>query len=85
MRHCTLTIAAYVAIGFLLQLVLHGVLEMVAIALLVAEFETYGLGLTWQQWFTVHHIFSVLFVIIGIGAGAWFGIGACRKRRRSSN
>jgi len=62
-------IALFIFLGFLLQLVLHGWIELWYIELLTSDFERYDLGLNWNAWFLIHHIGSIIFVVLGI----WFG------------
>ncbi|MDX1535380.1 MAG: hypothetical protein R3346_01280 [Candidatus Spechtbacterales bacterium] len=62
-------VALFVFLGFLLQLVLHGGLEMFYIKLMNKNIEKYGLGLTWDTWAHIHNIFSFILILGGI----WFG------------
>ena len=58
-------VALFTFLGILLQLVIHAVVEMWYINLLVSDFSKYGLGLSWGQWFTIHHIGTAILFIAG--------------------
>lgn len=60
-------------LGILITTILHAVIEIPVIYLLVSNFEKYGLGLSWPQWYTVHHITTVILFIFGISLGAFWG------------
>lgn len=67
-------IAAFTALGILLQFLIHAAIEIFYIRFLTADFDRYGFGLTWPQWFTIHTIFSIVLLIAGIGFGLWQGV-----------
>ncbi len=58
-------IAMFMLLGFLLQLLLHVTVESIYIKLLVSNFSRYGLGMTWDSWFLIHHVLS--YVLTGVG------------------
>lgn len=58
-------------LGFLLQFLAHIFIERWYIGLLINDFAKYGFGMSWNSWFLIHHIGSVVFMIAGI----FFGIG----------
>ena len=66
-------VALFTFLGFLLQLILHAVFEQWYISLLLKDFETFGFGLSWDEWFLVHHFLSVLLAIAGMLLGFWQG------------
>jgi len=68
-----LYITAFTFLGILLQLFIHGILEIWYIGLLLKNFETYGLGLSWARWFLIHHIATIVLLIAGIIFGFWQG------------
>lgn len=72
-------IAAFTFFGILLQFLIHGVVERWYIGLLVRDFETYGFGMSWAQWFFVHHLATVVLLVGGILFGFWQGIFWWRK------
>jgi hypothetical protein len=65
----TVYIAAFIILGLLLSTILHAAIEIPVINLLVSDFDRYSLGLTWQEWFWVHHVATILVAL----AGLWFG------------
>lgn len=67
-------IIAFTVLGILLQFLAHAVVERWYIAKLVNDFDAYGLGLSWKQWFLAHHIVSVALFIAGAGLGFWQGL-----------
>jgi hypothetical protein len=66
-------VALFTFLGILLQLLVHGVFERWYIGLLVSDFSKYGLGLSWGQWFIIHHIGTVILFIVGALFGFWQG------------
>jgi hypothetical protein len=83
----TTYIAAFTALGILLQFVIHGAAEIWYIGLLVGDFSKYGLGFSWEQWFCIHAIFTVILFVAGAAFGFWQGVYWWRviyveKRRR---
>lgn len=66
-------VAAFVFLGVLLQQLVHAGLEIVIIRLLVADFDRYGLGLSWHAWYTVHAVGSFVLLLCGIIFGWWQG------------
>ena len=67
-------IVLFTILGFLLQLLLHSILEFIYIRLLVGDFEIFGFGLSWSNWFLVHYIFTVTLLVLGVSFGLWQGI-----------
>ena len=67
-------IAMFTFLGFLLQLFVHAVVERWYISLLVGDFATYGFGLSWEQWFSIHYAATVILAAAGIAFGFWQGI-----------
>ncbi|MBI2056099.1 MAG: hypothetical protein HYT37_01860 [Candidatus Sungbacteria bacterium] len=62
-------ISAFIFFGFLLQLLMHGLLEIWYINLLLADFGRYGFGLEWDQWELLHNVFTLVFLV----GGLWMG------------
>ncbi|MFA5853627.1 MAG: hypothetical protein WC866_00935 [Patescibacteria group bacterium] len=67
-------IFAFTFLGVLLQFLAHALLEMTVISLLLDDFNRYSLGLSWSQWYAVHHMLSLLLLILGIVFGHRWGI-----------
>ncbi len=59
--------------GFLVQLILHAVIEIGYIYLLNYNFDMYGLGLTWDDWYLIHYIFTIILIIFGLYFGYNYG------------
>lgn len=66
-------IAACILLGILIQFLIHAFIEIWYIGLLLADFEQYGLGLTWEQWVTIHGVGTVLLLLVGGIIGVWHG------------
>ena len=66
-------IGVFVVLGVLLQFLLHAGIEIWYIKLLLQGFPKYSLGLSWSQWFLIHHIGSIVLFIAGILFGFWQG------------
>lgn len=62
-------ISAFTFLGILLQFLAHALLEIWYIGLLLKDFRTYGLGLSWSAWFLIHTIYTLVLIILG----AWLG------------
>lgn len=69
----TAYIASFTFLGILLQLIIHGLVETWYVGLLLKDFSRYGLGLSWNNWFLIHHIATVILLILGILFGFWQG------------
>ncbi len=67
-------ILCFTFLGFLLQLIAHALLESAVLALLLKDFERYGLGLSWNQWYAVHHTLTLAFLILGLALGYRWGL-----------
>ena len=52
-----------------MSFLIHGILELAAINLQTSNFEKYSLGLSWEAWFTIHEVGSVLLLLVGIFFG----------------
>ena len=66
-------IALFTFLGILLQLIIHALLEKWYIGLLISDFNTYGIGLSWSVWFFIHHIVAIFLFIGGALFGFWQG------------
>jgi hypothetical protein len=64
-----LYIGLFVFLGFLVQAFVHGSIEIAYSILLWRDLAHWGLGLTYQQWIYIHHVLSVLLLILG----PWWG------------
>jgi hypothetical protein len=62
-------ISLFTLLGIILSFLAHALLEIPIINLLVKDFERYGLGLTWQQWYVIHQVGSIFLLILGIIVG----------------
>ena len=63
----------FVILGVVIQFLIHAVVEIWYINLLLQDFSRYDLGLTWEQWFMIHHLSSIILLIIGMVFGFWQG------------
>jgi len=62
-------IISFMILGILLQFLAHAAIEAWYIELLVNDFETYGLSFSWGQWYMIHNVGAVLFLVAGIVFG----------------
>lgn len=66
-------ISGFIALGVLLQAILHAVVEKWYIDLLLEDFATYSLGLSWSTWFAIHHAAALALFAAGLLFGYWQG------------
>lgn len=66
-------IISFTFLGILLQLLIHGLIENFYINLLINNFSKYSLGFSWDQWFMIHHVGTVILLITGALFGFWQG------------
>ena len=64
----------FIVLGALTSMLLHAVIEIPVIYLLLDDFERYGLGLTWGQWYRIHGIGAFILLFIGVILGYWQGV-----------
>ncbi len=69
----TIYIFLFTFLGAVVSFLVHVAIEIPVINLLVKDFEKYGFGFSWPQWYLIHHIGSVMLFIGGIIAGFWQG------------
>jgi len=58
---------------FLLSFVVHAIIEIGTISLLTKDFQKYGLGLSWADWFAVHYAGTIILLILAVVAGYFIG------------
>jgi len=66
-------IILFTFLGVLIQFLIHGLVEIWYIGLLMNNFPTYSLGLSWPQWFLIHRISTVILFVAGALFGFWQG------------
>ncbi|MEX2052809.1 MAG: hypothetical protein WD898_01120 [Candidatus Paceibacterota bacterium] len=59
-------ILAFILFGIIIQFIIHAVVEGWYIILLVRDYDKYGFGLSWDSWFLIHHIFTLVLLVAGI-------------------
>ncbi|PIR57659.1 MAG: hypothetical protein COU71_02915 [Parcubacteria group bacterium CG10_big_fil_rev_8_21_14_0_10_38_31] len=85
MNKRTIYISLFTFLGILISFLIHATIEIPVINLLVSDFNTYSLGLTWGQWYLIHHAVSVILLLLGITLGylqgkRWWRIIYIEKR-----
>lgn len=55
--------------GGLLGFLFYALIELWYIPRLINNFPIYGLGFSWQTWFTIHKIFAIVAPLVGLSAG----------------
>ncbi len=68
MKH-TIYILLFIILGVLASFLIHAAIEIPTLYLLTSDFETYGLGLSWNFWYTLHHVIAIFLLAGGIGIG----------------
>ncbi len=68
-----LYIVLFTFLGILVSLMFHGLIEIVSIFFLAKDFSRYGLGLTWDMWFTIHRLTALILFLLGFFGGYWQG------------
>lgn len=61
----TIYITLFTLLGILLSFLVHAVIEIPVINLLLKDFNTYGLGLSWENWVLIHNISAVILFLLG--------------------
>lgn len=62
-------ISSFTALGVLLQFIVHALIEIWYIGLLLRDFSTFGLGFSWNAWFRIHEIGTIVLFILGVAFG----------------
>ncbi|MBZ9572404.1 hypothetical protein KJA15_03675 [Patescibacteria group bacterium] len=63
-RYLKLTLV--IILGLLVGLIIHGVLEILAIWILTTWLNDFFLKVSWSAWFWIHLIFTVIIEILGV-------------------
>lgn len=75
----TLYIFLFAVFGIIFQFFLHAILEIIYIKALISNFSVYGFGLSWEEWFYIHHVATIIFFLGGLIFGICGGIFFWRK------
>lgn len=59
-------IISFTILGVLLQFVLHAFVEVWYINLLVLDYQTYGFGLSWDDWYLIHDLAAIILAVAGL-------------------
>ena len=62
-------ISLFTLLGILVQFWVHGAVEIWYIGKLLQDFDKFSLGLTWDNWFMIHNVSSVILFILGAALG----------------
>ncbi|MEK7636186.1 MAG: hypothetical protein AAB362_00655 [Patescibacteria group bacterium] len=68
-----LYISLFAILGVLCASLIHGIVEILYIQLLLADFGRYGLGLSWGVWIYIHNILAIGLWVLGLVLGFYFG------------
>jgi len=66
-------ILLFTFLGVLLQFLVHALVEIWYIGLLASNFSRYSFGLSWHQWYIIHHIATAILFAMGAVFGFWQG------------
>lgn len=69
----TIYIISFTFLGILVQFLIHAFVEAWYISLLIKDFPAYSFGFSWENWYTIHHLFSAILFIGGALFGFWQG------------
>lgn len=61
-----LKIILVVLIGLILGLIIHGVIEILAILVLTVWLSNLFLSISWAVWIWIHSVFTIIVEILGI-------------------
>jgi hypothetical protein len=70
----TLYIIATTVLGLLLSLILHAAIEMIALQVIFTQPERYLGTIWWDEWNSLHRIFSTMLSLIGLIVGIYTGL-----------
>lgn len=82
-------ISLFTVLGIILSFLIHAAIEIPILWLFIKDFDQYGLGLSWQSWYLIHYIGSIVLLFIGIifgyfqGKHWWKVIYIERRKHRS--
>jgi hypothetical protein len=62
-------IGLFIFLGFLIQGFVHGAVEIAYAMLLWRDYATWGFGLSYGQWWQIHHVMSIILLILGLFYG----------------
>lgn len=62
-------IAFFTFLGFLLTLLLHGLVEIAALSLILNNFDKYSSSPLWRHWNEIHDVFTLVLAIVGVTVG----------------
>ena len=62
----TIYLVLFALLGFLVSTIVHAAIEIPVLHFLTKDFERYGFGLTWGQWYSIHHAGSFFLWTLGI-------------------
>jgi len=75
----TLYILLFTIFGILFQFLAHAVIETLYIKALMSNFSLFGLGLSWDIWFAIHYVGTIIFFVGGFIFGVWGGFFFWKK------
>ena len=78
-------ITCFIITGIMLSTIVHGLIEIPVIYILISDFEKYGLGLSWGQWYIIHHIGTVILLVLGVVLGYFFSVKFWKKTYENKN
>ena len=69
----TIYIISFTFLGILVQFLIHAFVETWYIGFLIKDFSVYSFGFSWENWYAIHHIFTIILFIGGVLFGFWQG------------
>jgi len=69
----TIYLCAAIFLFILLGFLLHAFLEIFMIDFLLKDFKIYSIGFSWQSWYLIYHIGTVVMLIFSVVAGYFVG------------
>lgn len=80
-------VALFTLLGIMVSFLIHAGIEIPVIFLLLKDFDRYSLGLTWDQWYMIHHVGAIFLFVLGVVGGFlqgrhWWEIIYVQKKYR---
>lgn len=67
-------IISFTVLGILVSFILHAAIEIPLLKLFQKDFIKYGFGLSWDIWYAIHSIGTIILFIAGAILGIWGGV-----------
>lgn len=62
-------ISGFVVLGILVNFLVHATVEIWYINRLLADFNRYSLGFSWDEWVKIHNVGAIVLFVLGAAGG----------------